>query len=161
MTKQDSNPETMGGILITSGLGVGLTDEELQQVAALTVEQELTKGARVLEEGSHSRDLYVIQHGEVSVRVNLTVICILEEIVAKLNDHEVFGEFAFVSGEPRSASIQAESRVTVLQIRYDSLMDLFAKSPSIGYKMMRNIAVIITKRMAENNRKMRKLLFYN
>jgi CRP-like cAMP-binding protein len=149
------------GTLTVSGLGVDLTKEELQQVANLAEVLEFKKGARILEENSVSRDLYIIQEGTVSVRMDIPAIYKFEEIIARENHCEIFGELAFISGERRSASIQAETKVTLLQIRYDSLMALFAESPIIGYKIMRNIAVIVTKRIAERNKMLRKSLFYH
>ena len=149
------------GTLTVSGLGVDLTKEELQQVANLAEVLEFKKGARILEENSLSRDLYIIQEGTVSVRMDIPAIYKFEEIIAHENNYEIFGELAFISGERRSASIQAESKVTLLQIKYDSMMALFAESPVIGYKIMRNIAIIVTKRISERNKLLRKLSFYH
>jgi len=158
VNETDNSLTSITGTLTVSEFGVDLNKEELQQVANLAEVLEFKKGAHILEETSVSRDLYIIQDGTVSVRMDIPAIYKFEEIIARESNCEIFGELDFISGERRSASIQAESKVTLLQIRYDSLMALFAESPII---LMRNIAVIITKRITERNKMLRKLLFYH
>ncbi len=159
MAEQNNVPNTVEGALIASGLGVDLSDEELWQLVALAVGLEFKKGARILEEGSKSRDIYIVKEGQVSVMMDITLVQKLEERVARLNDNDIFGEFAFVSGSARSASIQAETKLSLLQFKYDDLHLLFLKNPLIGYKIMRNIAVIVTRRVTEQHKLVRKLLF--
>ncbi len=159
MTAQEAGSERLTGALIGSGLGTDLTDEELRQVAALAVEHEFKKGVRILEEGSKSRDIYIILEGQVSVMLDITAMYKMEERVARMNDNGIFGEFAFLSGEARSASIQAESKVTLLLLKYETLMGFFVSHPTVGLKLMRNIGVIVTKRVADQRKMLRKLLF--
>lgn len=161
MFDKNKSSERIKSALSTSAIGIDMTDEEIQQLASLAVEAEFKKGVRILEEGSKSRDIYIILSGQVSVMMDLKAMQKLEERVARMSDGEIFGEFAFVSAEARSASIRAETKVTLLQLKYDSLMDLFAENPKIGYKMMWNISVILTKKVAEQKARLRKLLFYN
>ncbi len=161
MAEPSTSLKSNEAVLINSCLGVDLSSEELAQVAALMAEQKFKKGARILKEGSNARDIYIIKEGQVSVMLDFTVLQNFEERIARLNEHEIFGEFAFVSGEPRTATIQAESRVTLILLRYDDLNTLFANNPVIAYKIIRNIAVIVVKRINEQHRMVRKLLFCN
>jgi len=146
-------------LLTASGLGIDLTEKELNQIASLAESMEFKKGARILEEGSLSRDIYFIHEGQVSVMLDLKAVQKFEERVARMDPHEVFGEFAFVSGDARTASILAETKVTLFRLKHEDLTALFAKEPMIGYKIMRNIAVTVTKRVAEQHKMVRKLLF--
>ena len=65
----------------------------------------------------------MIVEGDAKVMLNQTEI-------ARLGTGEVFGEMALLTGEPRSASVVAESEMCVYRLdrpHFDALLD---KSPS-------------------------------
>ncbi|MBT7617964.1 MAG: cyclic nucleotide-binding domain-containing protein [Calditrichaeota bacterium] len=150
--------EEIKEILANSVLGQGLTDIEVELVADNAVQFQYNKGTRILEEKTESRDLFIIHDGEVSVKMAMNTMHFMEESVARLSEGEIFGEFSFINGEPRSATILAEKKVSLIHFKYDALIKLFEENPRIGYIMIHNLAVIATKRIKENHQKMRKLL---
>ncbi len=161
MAKKPKSREDIVNVLSSSGLGIDMTVEELDQIAVLAREEEFKRNARILEEGSKSRDIYMILQGEVLVLLDIPATYKFEEQVDRIKTNQIFGEFAFLSGEPRSASIQAKTKVTLLLFKYDDLLNLFASNPVIGYKFTRNVGVIVSQRVLEQQRRVRKMLFNN
>ena len=103
------NDTTM--LLKSTGLGAGLSEEQLATLSAVAEEQEITKGTIIIKEESRTRDLYIIRKGRVSVRMKLPSGVEQEEILLMLTEGQIFGEFSLVDGSPRSATIRAEEDV--------------------------------------------------
>jgi CRP/FNR family transcriptional regulator, cyclic AMP receptor protein len=158
MTSVNRDFEEIKRILDKSVLGQGLAEDELELVADKAVQYQYKKGSRILEEKTESRDLFIIHSGEASVKMAMNTMHFMEESVARLSEGDIFGEFSFINGEPRSATIQAEKKVSIIHFKYDDLIKLFEENPRIGYIMVHSLAVIATKRIKENHLKMRKLL---
>lgn len=154
----DQNIETIKETFLNSGLGVDLTDAELEEVAKIAIEKKLKKKTTIVAEDSDTRDLFIIYKGRVSVRLMLPFIHFQEEVIGKMEDNEIFGEFSLANGAPRSASIRADTEVTVHQYDYKRIVELMENNTRIGYIVMRNIAGIIANRIRENHKKTRKLV---
>jgi CRP-like cAMP-binding protein len=71
----------------------------------------------VVREGDESRALYVVGAGEAAVLHG-------GEEVARVAEGEVFGEMAFLSGEPRSATVRAVEALGVVEIDSGALRAL-------------------------------------
>ena len=77
-------------------------------VANLCLEHTYAMGEIILEEGTSSKDLYVITHGEVEIQVNPAVVSAPEShqcmgTIAVLRRGQCFGEVALVDEGLRSA----------------------------------------------------------
>ena len=144
--------------LKASGLAVDLNDEELTDLAKIAIARNYKKGADIVSEGSTSRDLFIIQKGNVSICLTLPMIYFKEEVISHLKESEIFGEFSLANGMPRSATVKAEGKVTVHQYPYEKLIALMEQQTRIGYIVMRNLAGIIANRIRDNHKKTRKLM---
>jgi CRP-like cAMP-binding protein len=58
-------------------------------------------------------------------------------LLARLGEGSFFGEMAILSGEPRAASVVAESPCEVLEIRADVLLDLAREHPPVVESLAR------------------------
>jgi len=138
-------------ILKNSGLGQGLTDEELALIADLAIERSFVKNSRILHEDSKSRDLFMIADGRVSVRLKLPSEFGREEAIYQIRDGQVFGELSLVDGSPRSATVYADDDVKTFRFAHSKLMQLMEDNPRIGFVLMRNLAAIIAHRVRNTN----------
>jgi CRP-like cAMP-binding protein len=85
-----------------------LSDEEAIGLIDNITISKYQDGDYVFEEGDRGRDIYYILEGEVAVVINSNVE------VATLSRGGFFGEMAFITGEPRSASIRVVTPVAVI-----------------------------------------------
>ena len=130
----------------------GLSSDELDEVILCCDVQEFQDGEPIIKEHSLSSSLYVLEEGKVSVQIE---VCLddktsMEEI-AILETGEVFGEIAFLEEWRRSACVKAVGAITVLKLDGDRLNWLFEKNNHIGYVMMRNLGLILARRLMDTN----------
>ena len=67
---------------------------------------------------------------------------------------------ALLDGSPRSASVYAVSKVTMLELYRASLLELLEKEPAIGVKIMYNLAKILGERIRQSGDKIRDILVW-
>jgi CRP-like cAMP-binding protein len=87
------------------------------------------KGASVVEQESHGRDLYVIERGNLGVfrQVDGTNKC-----VANLKDGDIFGEIGLLRGGVRIASVTAQEDSKVFHIVYADIQYLLKHNHALG-----------------------------
>ncbi len=138
-------------LLEAAGLNKEMTPAESEALSGIAEERSYSKGRVILVEDSKSRDLFIICHGRVSIRLSLPTESGKEEVIYTMRDGQIFGELSLVDGSPRSATVKAEEDVVTCAYEYDKLMKLLDENPRIGFLLMRNIASIISQRVRNTN----------
>ena len=77
-------------------------------------------GVLIIREGDEGDEAYVITEGECEVFKGWDA---QEELLARVGPGEVFGETAIITDSPRTASVRAVGRVTVLVVSRDQLQE--------------------------------------
>ena len=103
-------------------------------------------GEIILEEGKRNRSIYVIVDGEVEIRRN-------GHALATLGLGSIFGEMAFLSGEPASATVIATSKTQLLQVEHESILALIEDCPEFGTRFYRSIAGTLASRLKYTSEK--------
>lgn len=91
-----------------------LTDVEIEQLARGAALQRFTAGEVLVRQGDPGDSLFVIKAGRVRVDVRSESGQV--SAVATLGEDEFFGEMSLLTGEPRSASVVAETEVVVVVV---------------------------------------------
>lgn len=94
-------------------------------------------GELLMEQGEEGDSAYVLLDGEVSVLVNVGGE---KREVARLGQHQVFGEIAILCDVPRTAAIMAIGDIEVLRIGRDVFRNLMKEFPEIAIEMIRILA---------------------
>ena len=130
----------------------GLLSDELDDVILCCDVLEFKDGESIIKEHSLSSSLYILEDGKVSVQIEVSLDDkeSLEEI-AVLEAGDVFGEIAFLEEWRRSACVIAIGDITVLKLDGDRLNWLFERNNHIGYVMMRNLGLILARRLMDTN----------
>ncbi len=131
----------------------GLHPEEIERFLSITREVNYREGAAIMLEGQEGDTMYIILRGTVEVSKSLTLktrgeFVEHEKIITRLSadDHAIFGEFVLFDQRARTASITAVADCTFLEIRRDDFHCFAEANPSIGYRLIRNIAKIVCER---------------
>ena len=130
----------------------GLTDDELERIAALCREDVYEAGATFHEEGAVSEYLYIVQNGEVSLEMELELqpyASPRQTLIEVLTKGEVFGWSALVEPHTRTLSAKCVERARVIVIKGSDLLDLFESEPHIGYRMMARVTRIVASRLQD------------
>jgi CRP/FNR family cyclic AMP-dependent transcriptional regulator len=145
-------------LLQHSELFLGLTPDQVEQIAALGKEATYNAGDIVISEGAPSHEIYIICSGMVEVEVikKGTVHDVpgapqLSSIV-RLGQGQVFGEMALVDSGARSATVRCARDNTVLfRIPHQDFWALCEGDHHIGFIVMRNIAVDLSFKLRHRN----------
>jgi CRP/FNR family transcriptional regulator, cyclic AMP receptor protein len=133
-----------------------LQSSELALIASISHIHEYGTDEIIFEENSASNELYIIVDGEVDLKVDPALLgeqaTSGRMTLTTLRRGQSFGEMALVDMGLRSAtatSAQHETRLVV--IPRDRLMDLCHDHPTLGYVLMRNLAVDLAAKIRDSS----------
>ncbi len=132
-----------------------LTDVEIAELADIAVTEAYREDEVMLAEDDSGRDVYVVVEGMASVDMKLAVAEDSGAQILKVRKNGVVGEFAFIDGARRSASIRIIAPTTVVRFPFAALNGLCDTNPALGYKLMRNFAVLLAQRIRNTNMELR------
>ena len=146
--------------LIKAPLFKGLTKEEMEKVLSVAHEKKWGEGDTVITEGEMGETMYIIYSGSVKVSKRLTLPQLSddrgpsEKTLIRLEATEpiVVGEVAMLTKAERSATITAAKDCLALEIYGPDLAKLCEADTNIGFKIMGNLAQILSERLRQTNR---------
>jgi len=138
----------------------GLTDDEMKKVLSLAHEITWGEGETLITEGETGETIYIIYSGAVRVSKRLTLQQFSDEIgqsektLIHMDATEpiVVGEVAMLTKAERSATITATKDCAALEIYGPDLGRLCESDTDLGFKVMRNLAQILSDRLRKVNR---------
>ncbi|MGE0708862.1 MAG: Crp/Fnr family transcriptional regulator [Planctomycetota bacterium] len=135
----------------------GLEDDELERVLALAKLQRFSEGQVIVEEDQQARTCYFLTQGRVDIEIR-SPFGSRSQRIATIKRGEVFGELSLVDGFLRSATARAVDEVEALAFDNQELEGLMDADPRIGYRIMRNVANVLSSRMRTTNMRLRNAL---
>jgi glutaminase len=128
----------------------GLTSLELESLRALMEPKMFRAGTRLIAAGEAAASLLFLQSGMVSVKLPNGVR------LATLSAGMVVGEMALLE-ERRSADVWSDTPVQCLELPLDRYVRFRDKNPQIDARIMRNLAILLAKRLIVANDKIEML----
>ncbi|MDP1759324.1 MAG: cyclic nucleotide-binding domain-containing protein, partial [Thermodesulfovibrionales bacterium] len=109
-----------------------LPEDEIKQITGRLKAQSFLPGQKVVEEGDFGDSIFVITSGEAKVVAHI----LGKEIeLATLSVGDVFGEVAFLTGRPRTASVIADGELRVMEFNRLIIEEILEKYPEILKKL--------------------------
>ena len=115
--------------LRTSRFFADMTSEEIAGFIASTGRRTFREGEVVLEQGEEGRSLFIVTRGVLGVETKGTGGGTLRMGVLTMGD--VFGEVAFLTGRPRTATVIAETGAECLEIGAEAWTGILGKYPRV------------------------------
>ncbi len=130
-------------------LFTGLSDEELQEIAAIAREGAYEGGDLIIAEDELAQRLFVLSDGRVQVHIRLRseVEPEGEVTIEEVEPGSFFGWSSMVKQRRFTASVKALEPVKVLVIDADELNALFDRNAHIGFVLMKQLAEVIASRL--------------
>ncbi|MBU0995026.1 MAG: cyclic nucleotide-binding domain-containing protein [Proteobacteria bacterium] len=134
----------------------GLSSKDLESIQRIMKAKRFEANDIILKESNISSDLFILKSGRVSIELDTSSYneAGSEQIVI-LRPGDIFGEIAFLENKRRSAHVIALDTVEAYQMDGNQLKDLFAENYKIGYVIMKNIAITLSRRLIDTNFKWR------
>ena len=144
---QDENKAFLKRVPLFSGL----TDSQIERLAAGSVRRSFPKGRTIVAEGEPSQSLYVLLSGRAKVQRSDTEG--KEVILAVLGPGECFGEMSLIDDAPRSASVITIESCDFMSINKESFKSMLVSSPEISMRIMKGLV----KRLRDADKKIETL----
>ena len=119
----------------------GLADDDLERIAEHATPESFRRGALIISDGDPADALYVVINGRVKVFLGSDDG--KEVVLTILGPGESFGEIALLDEEPRSASVAAMEKTTVLVIRRDRFLELLRENSDLSWAMIRSLSDLV------------------
>jgi len=100
----------------------GFSDSELDRVAELADDVEVEAGQLLIDQGRVGQECYVIESGEAGVFVG-------EEHLVTLGPGSMVGEMALIDRRPRSATVVANTSMSLLAFDTKAFQQLLREMP--------------------------------
>jgi voltage-gated potassium channel len=113
----------------------------LRAVVHAATEVDEPAGKVLVGEGETDRDMFVITRGEAVVSRG-------GHPVVTLGPGDFFGEFALLTGSPRSASVIASTDVRVMVLSWREMKDVLKQEPRLAHPLLQAVA----KRIRQSDR---------
>jgi len=106
-----------------------LSKKELRSVASLMTEIKVSAGRELMAEGTPGRECMIIVDGDATVRRK-------GRVVARVGPGDFLGELAVVAGVPRTASVTADTDMTIEVLNRREFSALLDTEPRVARKVL-------------------------
>ncbi|GJL83397.1 MAG: hypothetical protein DHS20C01_30310 [marine bacterium B5-7] len=128
-----------------------LNDQEVKGLYARGEVSELPDNTLVVAEDDMVNSLFIILFGRVQVFLPDSDKRVSQINLTTLDAHECFGEYAFIDGQPASASIMTMEQTTLYRISHRRLNKFIDEHVDAGHVIYRNLLSILVRRLRTSN----------
>jgi CRP-like cAMP-binding protein len=107
----------------------GLPRQELVEIVRTGSEREFAPGDPIVEAGLEAMDFYLVLEGQATLTVP-------GRPPASIGPGSYFGEMSVLDGEPRSATVVAETRVLALRIARQDFVALLDRNGRVARRIL-------------------------
>ena len=140
-----SSPADTVAFLRNMRLFRNVDDTDLATFARSLRAQPLRRGQVLFREGDHGDEMFLVRAGSIVVSKGVTGR--VEQVLARMGPGDFFGEMALFDRSPRSATIQADTEVTLLVLDREALARLTTDSPRAAAAFFQSLVHIFIERL--------------
>jgi len=134
-------------------LFAGFSQEEFNAFTKVMNVHPLPAGVSIVEQHDEGKSVYIIASG--SVKVYTTLLSGERVDLAVLRSGDFFGEMSFLTGKPRTATVETAEDSVILEVTEEKLREVVSQRPNIldvlrKYSEMRSKGT--TEKILESNR---------
>jgi CRP/FNR family cyclic AMP-dependent transcriptional regulator len=135
--------------LRTCELFLALSDEELQQIAAIAREEEYQVGDVLCSESEIADRLFILKSGKAQVHIRLRSVLEPdgEVTIEEVEPGRIFGWSSLVKQRRFTASARALEPVQAIVIQGNELNALFDRNVHMGFVVMKQLAEVVASRL--------------
>jgi len=124
----------------------GFERAEMDALLALGREALFSAGEKVVVEGEPAESFHILVKGAVSIKMRVEEHG--ELVLSTLRrTGEIFGWSALVQAGHSTATAECLGETRVLSFKKKELENLFSKNPGLGYRFMKRLAILVSRRL--------------
>ncbi|MFO7599033.1 MAG: cyclic nucleotide-binding domain-containing protein [Candidatus Desulfacyla sp.] len=123
-----------------------LDEGQLRNVAKVAEVAEREEGDRIIEQGKRAGKMAIALDSEVRIRID-------GEIIRVLPPNSLVGEIEFLENVPASADVVLVGKSRVILMEHRRFQQVMDADPSLGYRVMVEIARMEANRLRMNNQR--------
>ncbi len=127
-TEQDSNRQQIAASSVIP-LFAGFSQEEFNAFTKVMNVHPLPAGMPIVEQNDTGKSVYVIASG--SVKIFTTLLSGERVDLATLGSGDFFGEISYLTGKPRTATVETTEDSVILEVTEDKLREITSQKPGI------------------------------
>jgi small-conductance mechanosensitive channel len=138
-TQSETDQETTIAttLLLRQPLFVGMQAGELQELSQSAIHLRFGAGEKIIEQGKSGKSMYILADGSAEVKVEHDGELVP---VGRLGPGDCFGEISLLTGEPRTATVIAESDCEVVKIEKSAMRTLLLQHPRLAETLSETLA---------------------
>ena len=117
-----------------------LENHEVDSLSQRITQLQFNAGSQIVKKDDPGESMYVVVEGLLFVYADLDGNGTTTTRVGKLIPGDFFGEMSLLTGEPRSATVEAATDTIVYEITRSDIEDLLAERPNIANRITQVIA---------------------
>ena len=114
-----------------------LTDDERDEMATRLIDAPFVRGEAITQQGAQAHWLYIMTAGEADVRVSIDGA---SKKVGSLKAGDYFGEMGLMTGEPRSATVVAQTDAHCYRLSKEAFEAVLRRRPEIVEEISATLA---------------------
>jgi small-conductance mechanosensitive channel/CRP-like cAMP-binding protein len=124
-------------LLLRQPLFTGMDAAELKELGQSAIHLRFGAGEKIIEQGKPGKSMYILADGSAHVEVmrNGEVVRI-----GRLGQGDCFGEISLLTGEPRTATVTAETDCEVVKIEKSAMRELLVQQPRLAETLSETLA---------------------
>lgn len=131
------SPETLA-FLREVRLFAAFADADLLAVAELLRTRTLRRRQVLFREGDRGDEMFIVRRGTMLVSKEITGK--VEQVLVRVEAGDFFGEMSLLDGEPRSATVKAETDLRLLVINRRHFWELLREVPELTQRMLMTLS---------------------
>ena len=122
-------------VLLLSAVGLfdGIGRDDLAMVAGRTIEVDFPAGRAIVRQGEVGTGFFLIATGSARVIRD-------GETIAELGPGDFFGELSLLDGQPRIATVSAETATTCLALTSWEFEEVLMSQPRLAIAILKGVA---------------------
>ncbi len=156
----ESSMDSAKGILASSDLFKGLSDDELEKLLPLCRVEVYEAGMVIACEGEACRYVQTIESGKVALETNIAIgrTSVESATIDVLSDGSNLCVSALIEPSILTDTGRCLETTTILALDSEGLRTLFEENPQLGYKVARNLAKVVSSRLQRTKETMGRIL---
>ena len=126
-----------------------IADGEREAIWSRLEERRLRRGEALFRERDAGTEMFFIHTGMVIV--SKFVAGRVEQVLARLGPGDFFGEMSLFDGQPRSATIQAETDTVLYWLDRANLEELIKENPRAATAFFKQLVQVFIKRLRDSS----------